>query len=98
MNKRQKTHREIFSQHNRNVWWLFSDLKRGREEGYFAKIMESQEFCFCEFLFFVKVSLLPEVENGVNTPGVCISACSLLTPPHSLELCQHLGGPVRNAL
>lgn len=62
-------------------------------------IIESQEFYFCEFFFSVKKGyLLPEIKKGLNTHHVCISVCSLLTPPHSLDLCQHLGGPLRNAL
>lgn len=81
--------------------YFFSDLRRERG-GHFAEMIESQEFYFCEFLFFffflVKDCVLPEIKNGINTHCVCISACSLLTPPHSLGLCQHLGGPVRNAL
>lgn len=49
--------------------------------------------------FFVKKAyLLPEIKSGINTHRVCVSACSLLTPLDSLEICQHLGGPVRNAL
>ena len=80
--------------------YFFSDLRRERD-GHFAEMIESQEFYFCESLslsFLVKDCVLPEIKNGINTHCVCISACSLLTPPHSLGPCQHLGGPVRNAL
>ena len=80
--------------------YFFSDSRRERG-GHFVEMIESQEFYFCESLplsLLVKDCVLPEIKNGINTHCVCISASSLLTPPHSLGPCQHLGGPVRNAV
>ena len=87
----------VFSQSNRKVWCLFIHWFEERERrGLIYKDYRGPRTLFLWVSFFVKkVSFLPEIKNGVNAHSVCVSACSRLTPPHSLDLGQHLGGLVR---